>query len=535
MNKTKNIPFLILLLFCVSACRESTQRITKTLPSFTFADNKVVAHRGAWKAKNLPQNSIAAFRHAVDLGCVGSEFDVRMTADQVLIVTHDADYHGMQVEESTYAQLAKVKLPNGEILPKLKDFIAAGLKDNPATGLVCEIKPSKYKDRNPILAERAVNIVKALNAENHILSYISFSYDILLKIKELDPKAKIQYLDGSKSPVGLKADGISGLDYLVYKLRKKPEWVKSAKENGLILNAWTANKVEDIDWLIANGFDYITTDEPELTFKRLKQNPSIEMENNNLSVMTYNIRLDVASDGENAWPNRKDFLTSQVQFYGPDIMGVQEARPNQMIDLKNVLQNYQTIGTGRDGENKGEFSAIFYNADKFKVENHHTFWLSETPDEISKGWDAAYPRICSYGLFTALKTGQQFWVFNTHLDHKGPQAQLEGIQLILKKIAELNTSNFPVVLMGDFNVEPDSKLILNLKEKMNDAREIAKVAFGANGTFNGFKFKEPVTRRIDYIMLSKSNLKVNKYGVLSSAIDLKYPSDHFPVMVYLSF
>jgi len=256
-------------------------------------------------------------------------------------------------------------------------------------------------------------------------------------------------------------------------------------------------------------------------------------QNKNLKVMTYNIRLDVAVDGENAWPNRKDFLTSQVLFHAPDIIGVQEARPNQMADLKSTLKGYKSSGTGRDGENEGEFSALFYNASNLKVEQENTFWLSETPTEISKGWDAAYPRICSYGLFTVLNTNKKMWIVNTHLDHVGEEAQLKGMALIQNKIAEVNTKNYPIIIMGDFNVEPDSKLISNLTDNMNDSKAIAKIKFGPNGTFNGFKYNEPVSRRIDYIMLSKNTIEVEKYGVLSSAIDFKFPSDHFPVLVEL--
>lgn len=262
----------------------------------------------------------------------------------------------------------------------------------------------------------------------------------------------------------------------------------------------------------------------------------IEATQENLRVMTYNIRLDVASDGENAWPYRKDVLTSQIVFHGPDILGVQEARPNQMADLKSALKDYKSIGIGRDGENKGEFSAIFYNSKNFTVENENTFWLSNTPDEISKGWDAAYPRICTYGLFTSLESNQKFWVFNTHLDHVGAQAQLKGIDLILEKVKNINSYKYPVILMGDFNVEPNSELITNLKEKMYDTRDLSKIKFGPHGTFNGFKIEQPVTRRIDYIMVSKSpEVEVQKYGVLSNVIDLKYPSDHFPVFVELNF
>ena len=102
-------------------------------------------------------------------------------------------------------------------------------------------------------------------------------------------------------------------------------------------------------------------------------------------------------------------------------------------------------------------------------------------------------------------------------------------------MAVLNTDGFPVIIMGDFNVEPTSELIANLKQTMSDSRDQAKIVFGSNGTFNGFKFKELVSRRIDYILLSKSSkISVEKYGVLTSSIDLKYPSDHFPVLVELT-
>ena len=122
------------------------------------------------------------------------------------------------------------------------------------------------------------------------------------------------------------------------------------------------------------------------------------------TVMTYNIRLDVASDGENAWPNRKDFVVEQIKFYNPDIFGIQEGTPNQTKYLNDSLTQYKYIGIGRDGGATGEYSAIFYNAEKFTVENEETFWLSETPTKISKGWDAAINRICTFGLFTNIST-----------------------------------------------------------------------------------------------------------------------------------
>ncbi len=252
-----------------------------------------------------------------------------------------------------------------------------------------------------------------------------------------------------------------------------------------------------------------------------------------MNVMSYNLRLDIASDGENAWPNRKDFLSSQVLFLAPDILGVQEAKPNQVSDLKNILPNYKFIGKGRDGGQEGEHAGIFYNSEKIEVIETHTFWLSETPDAVSKGWDAAYPRVCTYGLFTLKESKQKVWVFNSHLDHVGGEAQKEGMKLILQKIKAVNSKNFPIVLMGDFNVEPNSDVITEAKTLLSDSKEKAKLIFGSEGTFNGFKYNEPITRRIDYIFVSDA-ISVDKYAVLSSSIDFKFPSDHFPVFIQCS-
>ena len=257
----------------------------------------------------------------------------------------------------------------------------------------------------------------------------------------------------------------------------------------------------------------------------------------NLTVMTYNIRLDVSSDGENAWPRRKEYLTSQIQFYEPDIFGIQEARPNQVIYISNSLPQYDQIGMGREGKGKGESSNIYYKKDLFTILETNTFWLSETPGKISKGWDAAYNRVCTYALLKDKKATKKFWIFNTHLDHVGEEARTKGIELILSKITSLNTKNYPVIFMGDFNSEPDSERIIALKKVMNDSRELSETKpFGPSGTFNDFNHNEPATRLIDYIFLSKNDkFKVIKYAILSDSKDLKYPSDHFPVYVKLKY
>lgn len=255
--------FLLVAVVLMSACKSQ-----KTMPD--FAKNVVIAHRGAWKAKNLPENSIAALKHAIALKCTGSEFDVQMTADDILVVNHDNDFYGMDISATPYSELAAAhKLPNGEKLPTLREYILAGLENNPSTRLVCELKPAKTKERGQQMAEKAVALVEELNAESMTV-YISFGYNILKKIEELNPKAHTQYLNGEKSPEELKVDGIDGADYHFKVFKKHPEWIGSAKKNGIVLNAWTVNDPADMDWLLEEGFDFITTNEPELLLEKTR-------------------------------------------------------------------------------------------------------------------------------------------------------------------------------------------------------------------------------------------------------------------------
>jgi endonuclease/exonuclease/phosphatase family metal-dependent hydrolase len=168
--------------------------------------------------------------------------------------------------------------------------------------------------------------------------------------------------------------------------------------------------------------------------------------------MTYNIRYDNVNDGENQWFKRKEFLTNQMAYNAPDILGIQEGLHHQVKYIDSVLTQYKYIGVGRDdGKIKGEYSAIFYDDRKLEVINQGTFWLSKTPEEISVGWDAAMERICTYGLFIDKTTDQQFFVFNTHFDHIGNMAREESAKLILKKATILNKNNLPLIIMRDFN------------------------------------------------------------------------------------
>lgn len=255
------------------------------------------------------------------------------------------------------------------------------------------------------------------------------------------------------------------------------------------------------------------------------------------NVMTYNIRYDNPNDGVNKWSNRKEYLCDQIRYNQVDVLGIQEGLHHQVVYIDSVFTDFKYIGVGRDdAKEKGEYSAIFFNKTKLKVLKEGTFWLSETPSEISVGWDASMERICTYSLFENMINQEQFWVFNTHFDHIGINARLESSKLIVNRIKEYNHNDLPVILMGDLNLKPESESITFLSNVMNDSRSISVLKpFGPEGTFNGFKFDQQVNDRIDYVFTSKEVIQVNKFAILSDSKDCKYPSDHLPVLVEIEF
>lgn len=238
------------------------------LSSFSLMaqNNKIVAHRGAWKNTGAPQNSLAALKHSFEMGCGGTEFDINMTKDEVLVINHDADYFGTNIEDFTYEELNKVKLKNGENLPLLEDFFKMA-KDYPNTILFAEVKPSPSgAARSEKMAEAVYNMAKKHKLLKQTV-FISFSYEAVLKLVALDKKAQVQYLTGNKSPKELKAAKIPGLDYHFSIFEKNPTWLKEAQTLRLSTNSWTVNKTEIMQKLLADGVDYLTTDEPEIALK----------------------------------------------------------------------------------------------------------------------------------------------------------------------------------------------------------------------------------------------------------------------------
>lgn len=251
------------------------------------------------------------------------------------------------------------------------------------------------------------------------------------------------------------------------------------------------------------------------------------------SVMSYNIRLSTESDKDNWWEHRKEAVVDLIKRNDPISFGVQEALETQMDFIDRSLSDYDYVGVGRDdGKRAGEFSAVFYKKG-LKVLKSGTFWLSTTPDNVSKGWDAALPRVCSYAQFET-EDGKQFWHFNTHFDHVGVEARAESAKLIVEKIKEMTNEGDAVVLTGDFNVTPDTDPYANIIKYMDDDLEKSETKLaGPFGTFSGFDVNSKLERRIDYIF--SRNLKVLSYSHLDDKRDNGlWVSDHLPVKATFS-
>ena len=256
---------------------------------------------------------------------------------------------------------------------------------------------------------------------------------------------------------------------------------------------------------------------------------------NTLEVVSYNIRYDNSQDGKNQWDIRKETLASYLLKSSPDIIGMQEVLNNQLADLSNFLKEYKYVGVGReDGKTKGEYSPIFYRKSKLKVLMSSTFWLSETPQKISVGWDAALERICTYALFIDRKSKKQFWVFNTHFDHLGEIARSESVNLILERISILNFNDYPILVTGDLNLTPETLPIKKFQSNLNDVLSDLNLNDPKYGTFNGFDITKNANRRIDYIFQKGFRVLSAEHMWIKTPKDL-WASDHHPVYLKCSF
>ena len=251
-----------------------------------------------------------------------------------------------------------------------------------------------------------------------------------------------------------------------------------------------------------------------------------------VKVISYNIRLINSKDGPNEWKYRAEASPSMIKDYAPDIFGVQEALAAQLKYLQKALPKYECIGVGReDGVSKGEHMSIFYNTKTVELLDWGTYWLSETPEEPSKGWDAACKRTATWSRLRMKNSGKEFFYVNTHLDHRGKEAQQKGLDLIVKRIAAMNPDGLPMILTGDFNVEPKNPVLTELNAKMLSAKATAEKT-DRRATFNGWGERALV---IDYIYYSGFSACPEYETIVRQYNGIPYISDHYPIVARLKF
>ena len=250
------------------------------------------------------------------------------------------------------------------------------------------------------------------------------------------------------------------------------------------------------------------------------------------SIMSYNIRYNNPKDTENWWENRKQDVVQMIQYYSPDILGIQEGLNDQVKYLDTTLINYSFVGVGRgDGNQVGEYAALFFNTNTIELVETKTFWLSEKTDTVSIGWDASMERIVTYGQFRDKSTRDTIHVFNCHYDHLGEIARENSSKLVLKLIKKMKIEHQRIAVIGDLNCLPNTTPIQILKTKLEDSFESSKTRpYGPVGTFNGFNSEEKIISRIDYILTR--NIVVNSYtNIDDRRKNNLLLSDHLPVFI----
>jgi endonuclease/exonuclease/phosphatase family metal-dependent hydrolase len=254
-----------------------------------------------------------------------------------------------------------------------------------------------------------------------------------------------------------------------------------------------------------------------------------------LRIATFNLRFDNPRDTGNLWVDRAPVVANLIRYHDFDVFGTQEAFKSQLSDIQKTLPQYAYSGAGRDdGKEKGEHSAIFYKAEKFTLLKKGDFWLSETPEKPSMGWDGkCCHRICSWVYLQDKKTKKKFYLFNAHFDHEGVKARNESSKLVLQKIKEI-ARNEPVVFTGDLNGDHNSDWYkaIATSASLKDTYSQVKYPYANNTSFNAFGKQLAGNAIIDHVFTTH-HFKVNRWGLLTDSYHGKYPSDHFPVLVDL--
>lgn len=258
---------------------------------------------------------------------------------------------------------------------------------------------------------------------------------------------------------------------------------------------------------------------------------------NQFRAAAYNIRYAAEADEQsgNGWDLRKKPVSEVILTHQFDVVGTQEAKADQLADLKSLLPGFDYTSHPYGGKGDLHNCATFYRTALFEVIDSGVFWFSETPDEPSIGWDATDRRICQWTKFKVKETGKEFYFFNVHFYWRLEVAKRESGPLLVQKIKEIAGSE-PVISVGDFNSTAETPQIQAIKTLLHDAYDRTKTPRQGveNTNLGGGIFQGTPKNRIDYIFLS-SHFEVEDYQVLSDVYNVdRYPSDHLPVTSLLT-
>lgn len=267
--------------------------------------------------------------------------------------------------------------------------------------------------------------------------------------------------------------------------------------------------------------------------------PVTETRTSEFTVMSFNVAVDNLQETK-GWQSRKVAVNNMITTEKPDIIGFQEAQAHEITDMINANPEYGWYGLGRDSGSKPanttsysaeEAMVVFWKKDVFKVITMGTFWLSETPEKVSLGWDASYMRTATWLEMEIKATGQRFFMFNTHLDNKGKTARTESMKLIADKIEEIDYSNLPCFLTADFNTTSTDAIFAPINGKMASARDFAVSSEKTKNTYNGYTANGK--SQIDHIFYKK--VTPLTFRVLNGNYGNIYISDHYPIIAKFSY
>lgn len=542
---------------------------------------EIIAKGGYYLSSGTPSGSIEAMLAARKFGCYASSCTVMLTDDKQLVVVLGAErlkieknmtveqlkkngFWVMPVEEYfvKYTGGQKSQAPQPSALRIVGDNVLSvnengdmDEKLNAKMRLVLNVHASDSRRQMEMIG--LLKKLVRVHGLSEKVDFASTDLELCRLLAENFQKSRVTYMQGDLSPKAIsKRAGEIGCQYDYETLRDNPNWFKEAK--ALKMPVWVGDVHDklEVKEMLEKGVNGFLTENVALVSAWAERKPLVKL-------MSFNIRMSGMSeyDGVNAWKNRKEAVVRMFKEQNPDVVGVQEMLPDQQAFLRKELREYNMVGLGRDdGQKEGECMGIFYKTDRFALKDSGTFWLSQTPESASMGWDAACKRTVTYVKLKDMQSGKSFYYFNTHLDHVGKIARQESVKLIAEKIREIvGDTNSVFVLGGDMNSPVYDRIFTPIvgaptpNRKNTSEFAISKVSNAArteanNGalmkicrsnawqrdnsiTYNGYG--KDKASQIDHLFSSipTENLV---FQTLKKDYGVPYISDHYPIILIFS-